>query len=261
MRARSKVLIGVAFSLLLSVALTTLALAHEGDVENGRALFGEYCAVCHGYDGSGRVGASLEGWFSSIDPEAFIQSTVSDGVAGTMPAFAQSNAGPLTDEEIDDIAAYILSWRERVEPAPTPTPVPVTPIPKVAGVTGDPTVGAQVFARECQVCHGAEGQGGIGASLSGPIAAAQPAAFLRQVISGGIEGSPMPAFEGVLSAEDIENTVAFVLSWDRTPVSSAAPATEEEDAFYWLFGLLFLVVALVVVVWLMTRFSQRKTPT
>ncbi len=261
MSAKSRVLFLSSLCLLLLILLGSQALAQGGDVENGKKLFGEYCAVCHGYDGQGRVGASLAGWFSSIDPEAFVKATVSDGVAGTMPAFAQSKGGPLADQEIDDIAAYVLSWKERVEPAPTPTPVPVTPIPKVAGATGDPTAGAQVFARECQVCHGEKGQGGVGASLSGTIASAQPAAFIRQVVNEGINGSPMPAFRGVLSEDEIENVVAYILSWERQPVPQATPGPEEEDGFNWLVALLFLVAVLAIAVWLVTRLSQRKAPT
>ncbi len=260
MGARSKVLVFGLFAVLALIGIGVPALAQEGDVENGKALFSEYCAVCHGYDGQGRVGASLEGWFSSIDPEAFVRSTVSSGVAGTMPAFAQSNGGPLTEEQIDDIAAYILSWQERVEPAPTPTPVPVTPIPTVAGVEGDPTAGAQVFARECQVCHGERGQGGVGASLSDVIASNQPAAFIRQVVTEGVDGSPMPAFEGVLGEDDVENVVAYVLSWERRPAPQATPEPDEGGDFNWLVALLFLLVVLIVLVWLIIRLSRRQTP-
>jgi mono/diheme cytochrome c family protein len=244
--------------LALLLALSGAALAQDGDADNGKTLFGQYCAVCHGYDGQGRVGATLSDWFASIDPQAFVRATVSDGVAGTMPAFSQANGGPLTEQQIDDLAAYILSWRERVEPAPTPTPIPVTPIPQVAGVTGDPTAGAQVFARECRVCHGAEGQGGVGASLSGPIAAAQPAAFLRQTISSGVAGSPMPAFAGVLSDSEIENAVAFILSWDHRPIPQTTPEPEEDGGFNWLIGAGFVLVALAVVIWLVARLSRRK---
>lgn len=261
MGVNRKVVLSGAIALLLLGGLVGQVLAQEGDIENGKALFGQYCAVCHGYDGQGRVGASLTGWFASIDPEAFVRATVSDGVAGTMPAFSEDNGGPLTQREIDDIAVYILSWRERVEPAPTPTPVPVTPIPAVAGVSGDPTAGAQVFARECRLCHGERGQGGVGATLSGPIAAAQPAAFLRQTIDNGVAGSPMPAFRGVLSADEIENVVAFILSWDHRPVPVVTPQAEEGGDFNWLVALAFLVVALGVAVWLVTRFSRGRART
>ena len=119
--------------------------------------------------------------------------------------------------------------------------------------------GAQIFARDCQVCHGEKGKGGIGASLSAPIAAVRPEAFLRQVIGDGIEGSPMPAFRGALSEDDIEHVVAFVLSWDRSPSQPTSPESTEADNFNWLVALLFLILVLVLVVWLITRFSQRKT--
>jgi mono/diheme cytochrome c family protein len=258
MKGKSKLLFVASLALLLLLGPGSLALAQEGDPENGKTLFGEYCAVCHGPDGQGRMGAKLTDWFASINPQAFVRSTVSDGVAGTMPTFSQANGGPLTEQEIDDVAAYILSWRERVEPAPTPTPIPVTPIPAVAGVTGDPTAGAQTYARECRLCHGERGQGGIGASLSGPIAAAQPAAFLRQIINDGVRGAPMPGFRGVLSEDEIENVAAFILSWEHRPAPQATPEPQEENGFNWLLGVLFIVVVLAAVIWLVTRFSQRE---
>jgi cytochrome c oxidase cbb3-type subunit 3 len=259
MSRKRKIFLIAALSLLSLLGAFRFVLAQEGDAENGQRLFGEYCAVCHGSDGQGRVGATLSEWFGGINPQAFVRSTVSDGVGGVMPAFAQAKGGPLTEGQIDDIAAYILSWKERVEPAPTLTPIPVTPIPPVAGVSGDPTAGAQVFARECRVCHGAQGQGGVGATLSGPISAPQPAAFLRQMINNGVSGSPMPAFRGVLSAGDIENVVAFILSWEHRPASPATPVTEEENGFNWLVGVAFVIGLLVVAGWLIVRFSQRKT--
>jgi mono/diheme cytochrome c family protein len=261
MSVKRKVLFVCTLSSLIVLGFVALASAQTGDAETGKTLFAEYCAVCHGHDGQGRVGASLRGWFASIDPEAFVRSTVSEGVGGIMPAFSESEGGPLTEDQIDDIAAYILTWRERVEPAPTLTPVPVTPIPTVAGVSGDPTAGAQTYARECQVCHGEQGQGGVGATLSDPIAAAQPAAFLRQTIANGVSGSPMPAFGGVLSEDEIENTVAFLLSWERRPVPQATPTSEEDGNFNWLLALFFLVGGLVIVGWLIVRFSQQNTKT
>jgi hypothetical protein len=95
--------------------------------------------------------------------------------------------------------------------------------------------------------------------LSGPISAPQPAAFLRQMINNGVSGSPMPAFRGVLSAGDIENVVAFILSWEHRPASPATPVTEEENGFNWLVGVAFVIGLLVVAGWLIVRFSQRKT--
>ena len=43
-----------------------------------------------------------------------------------MPAWSQANGGPLTEDEIDDITAYILTWEsaQAIEPSPTPEPSP-----------------------------------------------------------------------------------------------------------------------------------------
>lgn len=45
-----------------------------------------------------------------------------------MPAWAQSNGGPLTDQQIDDVTAFILSIRTTTLPTfVEPTPTPATP--------------------------------------------------------------------------------------------------------------------------------------
>lgn len=259
MRVKSRVVLIAAFSLVLLLAIGGLVVAQDGNMEEGKELFAEYCAVCHGYDGEGRVGAALNDWFASIDPGAFLKATVREGVAGTMPAFAQEEGGPLTDQQIDSIAMYVLSWQDRVEPAPTPTLIPVTPIPTVAGVLGDPMVGAQIYARECQVCHGEQGAGGVGATLSEPIAASQPAAFLRNTIEMGVAGSPMPAFGDLLDADAVNDVVAYILSWERTRPVQPTPEPEPEDGFNWLVGVAFLIILLLVGIWLIVRFSGRQT--
>jgi hypothetical protein len=83
---------------------------------------------------------------------------------------------------------------------------------------------------------------------------------LRETIRKGVEGSPMPAFAGALSDDEVENAVAFILSWERSTIAQTAPEPEEEGGFSWLVAVAFLIVALVVAVWLVTRFSQRETP-
>jgi hypothetical protein len=42
-----------------------------------------------------------------------------------MPAWAQSNGGPLTDQQIDDVTAFVLAMQKTGSPAfvePTPAP-------------------------------------------------------------------------------------------------------------------------------------------
>lgn len=99
-----------------------------GDPSLGLVLFTENCAMCHGKGGQGISGAKLTDVFSSIDPQQFVRATVADGVQNTaMPAWSQAKGGPLTEKQIDDISAYIISLNKQAQanaPTPTPTPAP-----------------------------------------------------------------------------------------------------------------------------------------
>jgi mono/diheme cytochrome c family protein len=79
---------------------------------------------------------------------------------------------------------------------------------EASGGGGSPELGAAVFSENCSVCHGATGQGGNG----GPDLSTMPLAqteegAIQQVTNGG---GGMPAFQGTLSEEEIENVAAYV---------------------------------------------------
>lgn len=96
----------------------------SGDPNRGAILYDYNCALCHGVDGGGRIGATLAKNWGSIRPDLAIKSTISSGVSGSpMPAWSQENGGPLTEVEIDDIVAFVMSWSAPAEPA-APTPAP-----------------------------------------------------------------------------------------------------------------------------------------
>ncbi|MBI5302133.1 MAG: c-type cytochrome [Chloroflexi bacterium] len=89
-----------------------------GDSTRGAQVFATNCAACHGDRGEGRIGATLQKDFPVLDPEKFLDTTISRGVAGSkMPAWSKSAGGPLSDQEIADAAAFIRS----LKPAAAPT--------------------------------------------------------------------------------------------------------------------------------------------
>ena len=135
---------------LLLILFTAAAAAQEGDITRGSQIYDANCAVCHGTEGQGRVGMNLSEDFPALDPNAYVQSVVEQGIDGTaMPPWSQAHGGPLTDQEIADVSAFVVSLSGgRSEMAPTATPLPVTPVPTVAGVSGDPGVGQALFAGE-----------------------------------------------------------------------------------------------------------------
>jgi hypothetical protein len=82
--------------------------------------------MCHGENGQGRSGASLTSGFSSINPQQYVRATVAQGIENTaMPAWSQSYGGPLTESEIDDISAFIITLPSQAQPTPAPAATPV----------------------------------------------------------------------------------------------------------------------------------------
>jgi mono/diheme cytochrome c family protein len=76
------------------------------------------------------------------------------------------------------------------------------------GGGGSPEAGAVVFSENCATCHGTTGHGGGGGPdlRTMPLAQSEEGA-IQQVTHGG---GGMPAFEGILSEEEIENVAAYV---------------------------------------------------
>ena len=71
------------------------------NVENGRKLFAQACAVCHGEDGKSGHGAAPS--LAAVKDLQFASQTITAG-RNTMPAFRES----FTAEQIRDVSAYVV---------------------------------------------------------------------------------------------------------------------------------------------------------
>ena len=75
-----------------------------------------------------------------------------------------------------------------------------------------------LYAQNCAGCHGAGGSGGAGNALRDPVflAIADDSA-IRNVVSSGVRGTPMPAFAqsagGMLADKQIDSLVRGIRSW------------------------------------------------
>ena len=116
----------------------------------GAITFAENCAPCHGQGGAGRIGypalaAGAWIWGGTL-PE--IQQTITHGIRSGDPAARQSQmppfgtSGMLNPGQIQQVADFV--WSNFYGHA--------TPGQDVAQ-------GATIFAANCAVCHGADGQG------------------------------------------------------------------------------------------------------
>ena len=193
----------------------------DGELAQGERLYRTYCGLCHGDEGEGYAADDAnalanQDFLVSVSNE-FLRVAIAEGHPGTaMAAYHENRGGPLNDEEIDAIVELIRSWQ--VEDQADLGSMEVE---------GDPTRGAQVFARECAGCHGDRGQGDSAISLNHPVfLKTANDGQIRYAIAKGRRGTPMPAFEGELSDQSIDDLVALIRSWepDEAPRPTAGPS-------------------------------------
>jgi cytochrome c len=181
-----------------------------------------------------------------------------------MPAWGLAHGGPLTDQEVDAVTFYILSWQDGgpifIFPTSTPLSGPIiTPPP---GVTGDPNRGALLYASNCAVCHGADGEGRVGANLAKDWPSIRPDLQVKSVIEVGIEDTVMPGWSqehgGPLTDQDINDITAFILTWEGaesiegTQVPTVGPLTG------WPVWVIFIGVFVLIVIAI--YYYSRQTP-
>jgi len=124
-------------------------------------LYSQNCAACHGAQGRGGAAISLaDPVYLAIADEVSMRKVIAGGVRGTsMPAFAQSAGGMLTDAQIDVITKAIRSRWSKPEVLSG-----ITPPTYAANSSGDPHRGEAAYKVYCESCHGASGRGGPKAS-------------------------------------------------------------------------------------------------
>lgn len=172
----------------------------------GRTIFGDNCAACHGAGGGGG-----KGYPNLVDDEwlwggklADIEQTIRFGIRsaheqtrqGSMPAFGRD--GLIKREDIENVADYVRS----LSGLPT-------------GKKANLVAGKAVFTANCVICHGENGTGKreLGApDLTDAIWLYGPD---RNVIIEGLwngRGGVMPAWSGRLDESAIKALAVYVYS-------------------------------------------------
>ncbi len=111
-------------------AIPTYRPTQPGDPERGQQAFATFCASCHGTNGEGKSANSAGNSLGSIVDPAYLdlisdQALRSFIVAGRptqgMPDWRSDSTVPMTDQQITDIVAWIVSKRTRNPGQPYPS--------------------------------------------------------------------------------------------------------------------------------------------
>jgi mono/diheme cytochrome c family protein len=226
---------------------------HAEAIEVGAKLFETNCSGCHGIKGEGipglAPGLNNQAFFTQRLQEVGWQGTLQDYIVATvstgrsvstrpdqyvgggkpaMPAWSQRFGGPLRDDQIQDLAAFVLNWQAtalgEVELAELPTPTP-------GAEPADPVArGQQVYTSSgCGGCHTIEGvsNGVVAPNLTqiGKVAETRKEGtsaeeYIRESILNpnafvvdGFQPNIMPQIYGQqLNNQQLDDVVAFLLA-------------------------------------------------
>jgi mono/diheme cytochrome c family protein len=179
--------------------------------EDFQTLFRENCSGCHGEDGRGGPGRILnDGLYLAFIPKASLRKVIEQGRKGTaMPAWARSEGGPLTDEQISILVDGMeKTWAKKVNLRGAALPAYEEGV-----VKGDVIRGNKLFLRTCFACHA---KGGVAGPLKDPAyLALTTKQNLRTSIVVGRPDLGMPDYRVLnrgrpLSEQDIADLVTYI---------------------------------------------------
>src|SRR5918911_646292 len=198
--------LGVVVGCFAQSALKSAATP-KNPVDEGRGLFQSECVTCHGDKGDRIPVAPLNSRdFLDSRGDVTLAAVISEG-KGVMPAWGKARGGPLSDDQVRAVIAYLSSAADRSSPI-------------VLASTGQ-----SIFKDQCTNCHGDNGD-------RVPVAPLNVKAFLdsrsdTQLIDVVAHGTGvMPPFgkrPGVVAGFS-DDQVTAVVAYLRTNVDAGVAA-------------------------------------
>jgi cytochrome c oxidase cbb3-type subunit 3 len=203
------------------------------EIADFNVLYGQNCAGCHGDNGKGGAAIALaDPVYLAVADDTVVRQATTAGISGTsMPAFAQSAGGMLTEKQIDVIVQGIREHWGQPDVLRGASPPPYS-----SSAPGDASRGSVAYAEFCSSCHGAGGRGGPKASsiVDGSFLALLSDQELRTIVIVGRPDLGAPDWRGdvpgkPMSAQDISDVVAWLTSqrvkFPGQPYSNSAHVT------------------------------------
>ncbi len=137
-------------------------------ISYGEKLYKYYCASCHGNEGKGGAGNTLNSIDTLslllVDDGIYYQNSIKFGRPGSaMVPWGNNYIGIFTDKQIDNIVKYFKDeWYEK-----NPEKKEITRLPKRSIMKKGASIekGKEIYDKQCISCHGAGSNGGMAPSL------------------------------------------------------------------------------------------------
>ena len=203
----------LAFLLTPAAALAQTRPLSETQAETAAENYQRYCALCHGENREGYANDHAPSLRSNslLAPgnDLFMFRSIAYGRPGTpMAAYRAESGGPMSNREIDQLVKWLY---ENVGTDPRYDENGASARLPYDRIDGNAALGAQVYARECASCHGANGEGGTGTQLANQVFLIFASdRLIKRTIEDGRDGTPMPAFKDRLSTDEINAVTAFL---------------------------------------------------
>jgi cytochrome c oxidase cbb3-type subunit 3 len=185
-------------------------------VSDFQTLYGHNCSGCHGSEGQRGAAIALgDPVYLAIADDAVLRNAATNGIPGTsMPAFAESAGGMLTDKQIDVIVRGIRERWSKPDILRGANP-PAYSSPE----RGSSSRGLEVYGEFCSSCHGVGGRGGQKASsiVDGSFLGLVGDQELRTIVIVGRPDLGAPDWRNdvpgrSLSEQDVSDVVAWLAS-------------------------------------------------
>jgi ubiquinol-cytochrome c reductase cytochrome c subunit len=210
------------------------ARAQPDPLVQGKTLYVEACASCHGSDGGGTSNGPSVAEAGAAGADFYLRT-------GRMPLASSNDQAVRKDpafssEEIESIVAYVATFG---------TGPPIPPVTPEAGSLQD---GASLYMDNCAPCHGAAATGGAAGrdAIAPGLHRATPLEIAEAIVVGP---GQMPVFG--FSQQERDSVVAYVEHLDEADdpggadIGGIGPVPEGFVA--WGVGMLALLIAALLI--------------
>lgn len=214
------------------------AVASETQIEEGKLLFAEGCATCHGMNGAGGTdGPNIQ---NAGAAGAHFQIMTGRMPMATIAQMSRRGTPQFTEEQAQAISAYVATLG-------TGPAIPTAE--EYAWENADLAKGGEIFRTNCAQCHSFTGMGG--ALTWGKAAPNLMQATPQQIFEAMISGpNNMPSFSNeTLPIADKQAVIKYIenLKTPNNPggldLGRTGPVTE--GLFLWIFGMGALILVSV----------------